>query len=106
MDVARTQCQGWRVGSTGCQCQGDGESRPQLYADLSADGPVLGRPARHERPCLCGCLCADAICFGALHCERTDEMGVAGCHGAEHSAVVGAQLYAVHRLLLGLCAHV
>ena len=33
-------------------------------------------------------------------------MGVAGCHGAEHSAVVGAQLYAVHRLLLGLCAHV
>ena len=102
LDVACAEYQGWGIGSAGRKHQGDGESRPEFHANLSAVGTVLGRTTGHKRPGLCGSLCADALHSGSVHRERADEMGAVGSHRVKHSALVGPQFYAIYRLLLRL----
>ncbi len=106
VDTPCSQCQGRCQRSPRTEREGDGEGRPQLRADLPATGAVLGQPARHERPRVCGCLRDDALRPGPLHREGSDEMGVARRHHPEHPALMGKELHALHQFLPRLCADV
>ena len=102
MDTAHPQCQRRSLCVAGCQRDSNGKSQSGVHTGLPTARTILGRPARHQRPSICRRVCHDAFHPRTVHRERADEVGIAGSHHPLHIAVVGAQLHAVHRLLLGL----
>ena len=68
-------------------CTGEGQS--YVYGDIPADGAVLGQSARHLGSCLCGSLCADALCIGTVYRQGQHQVGFACCYCAQHHALMG-----------------